>query len=377
MTFSDGRAAETSLQVASDAALAEALPLLDEPGPWGLDTEFMRVDTYYPQLCLIQISTSSHVVCIDPLALSDLAPLAAGLADPARRKLMHAARQDLEALAVSGLAAVNGIADTQIAASLLGLPDQVGYAWLVEHYRGVVLDKSQTRTDWERRPLTEAQWHYAAQDVLHLLPLWEIMSAALAAEGKRGWFEEECARLGVDDTAPPWQRVKGLSQYEGPALAVAQALCVWRENEAKSSDRPRTWILRDEVLLALVRLGPAKVADLPGVPGLQPATVRRHGEALLEVIAAAATQAPVLDQVIVPRLTPAQSAALLEMQEVVKACAVAHNIVPTLLATRRELERLVCGLPAPRLGAGWRLEVLGTALPQLRGDAVPEAGPIS
>ena len=256
-----------TLIVDNPAALQAALPALSSPGAWALDTEFMRVDTYYPRLCLVQIATADQVICIDPLAVPDLSPLAPALADPGRPKLMHAARQDLEALEAHGGLRLEGIIDTQIAAALLGLPEQVGYAWLVEHYEGVVLDKSQTRTDWSVRPLSPAQWHYAAQDVVHLPRLWRQMSAALEAAGKRQWLDEECARLALDDTPTTAQRVKGIAQCEGQALAV------------------------------------------------------------------------------------------------VKACAEQHAIVPTLLATRRELERLVLGLPTPRLREGWRAGLLARVIP--------------
>jgi ribonuclease D len=237
----------------TEAALLNALPRLAAGGPWALDTEFMRVDTYYPRLCLLQIATPALAVCIDPLAVRDLSPLDEALRDPTFPKLMHAAKQDLEALSVHGNHRVSPVRDTQIAASLLGLPEQVGYAWLVEHFHGIVLDKSQTRTDWAQRPLTDAQRRYATQDVVHLLSLWQVLEASLRAEGKWDWFEEECGQLKVEEAGPPWLRLKGLAQCEGSALSVAQRLCVWREDQARTLNRPRTWILRDETLIALAR----------------------------------------------------------------------------------------------------------------------------
>ena len=359
-----------TLIVDSPEALADVLPALNAPGPWALDTEFMRVDTYYPRLCLLQVATATSVICIDPLAVPDLGALAPALADPARMKLMHAARQDLEALSVHGGFEIAGVVDTQIAAALLGLPEQVGYAWLVEHYEGVVLDKSQTRTDWAQRPLTAAQWHYAAQDVVHLLPLWARMSAALEAAGKHLWLTEECARLTIEDNTPPAQRVKGLNQCDGPSLAIAQALAEWREQQARTLNRPRNWILRDEVLIEIARLRPRALSELSSVSGMPPATLRRHGEALLAVSLEAAGRPVFAERPAPTRLTPEQTAAVVRLQERVKACADACAVVPTLLATRRELERVVLGLPAPRLRSGWRAEVLaGVITPATRGDA--------
>lgn len=359
-----------TLIVDTPAALLDALPQLTAPGPWALDTEFMRVDTYYPRLCLLQVATATSVICIDPLAVPDLGALAPALADPARMKLMHAARQDLEALSVHGGFQIAGVVDTQIAAGLLGLPEQVGYAWLVEHYEGVVLDKSQTRTDWAQRPLTAAQWHYAAQDVVHLLPLWARMSAALEAAGKRDWLTEECARLTVEDNTPPAQRVKGLNQCDGPSLAIAQALAEWREHQARTLNRPRNWILRDEVLVEIARRRPRALPELSSVSGMPPATLRRHGEALLAVCQEAAGRPLVVERPALTRLTPEQTAMVVSLQERVKACADACTIVPTLLATRRELERVVLGLPVPRLQSGWRAGLLAGVLPPA---AIPEA----
>lgn len=369
MPDSRSTADRPTLIVDTPAALDAALATLSVPGPWALDTEFMRVDTYYPRLCLLQIAAAGQVICVDPLSVPDLSPLAAGLADPARPKLMHAARQDLEALMVHGGLQVAGVVDTQIAAGLLGLPEQVGYAWLVEHYEGVVLDKSQTRTDWAQRPLSEAQWHYAAQDVLHLLPLWTRMTAALEAAGKSGWLTEECARLTVDDGPPPAQRVKGLNQCDGPALAVAQALAEWREQQAQTQNRPRNWILRDEVLVEIARRRPRTLADLATVNALPPATMRRHGEALLAVCIEAARRPVVQEKPVMTRLTPEQTATVQALQERVKTCAEARAVVPTLLATRRDIERLVLGLPVPRLHSGWRAEVLAGVLPPAAVDA--------
>lgn len=348
--------------------LVAALPALMAPGIWALDTEFMRVDTFYPRLCLLQIATTGAVVCIDPLAVPDLAVLAAPLADPARLKLMHAARQDLEALSVHGGFQLAGVVDTQIAAGLLGLPEQVGYAWLVEHYEGVVLDKSQTRTDWTQRPLTPAQWHYAVQDVLHLPPLWTRMSSALEAAGKTAWLMEECAGLTLEDHTPPAQRVKGLNQCDGPALTIAHALADWREQQARTLDRPRGWILRDEVLIEIARCRPRSLPDLASIRPLPPATLRRHGEALLAVCLEAGVRTEVVAKPVMTRLGPEQLAQVVVLQEQVKARAEACAVVPTLLATRRELERVVQGLPAPRLRRGWRAEVLAGVLPPANAD---------
>ena len=348
----------TTVRVDSDSVLREAAEALAGAGRIALDTEFMRVDTYYPKLCLLQLCMPGRVFCIDPLAVPDCAPLAPLLAAPGQPKLMHAARQDLEALQVHGGLGVAPVIDTQVAAALLGLPEQAGYAWLVEHCCGVVLDKTQTRTDWAQRPLSEAQWEYAAQDVLWLEPVLEVLLQRLDALGRRTWLEEECARLGPDEAAPPWQRLKGLAQWQGQDLAVAQALAEWREALAQRANRPRAWLLRDETLYALAKQRPATLNELSRLPSMAPGTVRRYGPELLELVKVAARErAP--EAVDSGRLDADQLAVVARLSARVKACASALGLAPTMLASRRDLERLACGQPVARLTRGWRREVLG------------------
>lgn len=348
----------TTVRVDSDSALREAASELRSASRIALDTEFMRVDTYYPRLCLVQLGIPGTVFCVDPLAVGNLAPLAPLLAEPLQAKLMHAARQDLEALQVQGGLLVAPIVDTQVAAALLGLPEQAGYAYLVEHCCGIVLDKTQTRTDWAQRPLSEAQWHYAAQDVVWLEPVLDVLLQRLDALGRRHWLAEECARLAPEETPPPWQRLKGLAQWQGRDLAVAQALAEWREALAQRVDRPRAWLLRDETLYALARQRPATTGDLARLPAIAPGTVRRYGEELLEVVRTAARErAPRPHEA--ARLEPAQAALAAKLAARVRDCAAALGIAPTTLANRRDLERLASGQPVPRLASGWRREVLG------------------
>lgn len=353
--------------VSTQAEFDAALDAFARAPVLALDTEFMRVDTYYPRFCLLQVGTPDGAWCIDPLGGLDLAALGAWLAGTTQPKLMHAARQDLEVLAPLGAGTPRPLVDTQIAAALLGLSDQISYAAVVETYCGVTIDKSQTRTDWAQRPLSADQLRYAALDVTYLLPVWEAMARELASEGKTGWLEEECARLvgAPDDAAPSWQRVKGLTQLEGRSLAIAAALAEWREGVARTADRPRNWILRDEVLLQLARRAPQRLGELTDVQGLPPATVRRHGERLLALCNDPGLAPPALPPRL-PRLTPEGNRLLAECQQIVRERAAAAKVAPTLLATRRDLEQLLWGEAPPRFASGWRAAVVGDELLTLR-----------
>ncbi|HMM75217.1 MAG TPA: ribonuclease D [Gammaproteobacteria bacterium] len=360
--------AEAVRLVATRAACAEALEAIERAPQLAIDTEFMRVDTYYPRFCLLQIATPDGAWCIDPLADLDLPALGAWLAATRQPKLMHAARQDLEVLGPLVTGTPQPLVDTQIAAALLGLSDQIAYAAVVEQYCGVVIDKSQTRTDWSQRPLSAEQLRYAALDVIYLPPVWEAMANELETQGKMSWLEEECARLrnGRDDAVPAWQRVKGLTQLEGRALAVAAALAEWREDLARSADRPRNWILRDDLLLLLARRQPQRIAELAELQGLPPATVRRHGERLLAICSDPALSSPALPPR-APRLTPEGNRLLAECQQLVRERAAAAKVAPTLLAARRDLEQLFWGETPPRFASGWRAIVVGEELLALRG----------
>lgn len=351
----------------SRAACADALATLAAAPVLAIDTEFMRVDTYYPRFCLLQIGMPGAAYCIDPLADLDLPALGAWLAATRQPKLIHAARQDLEVLAPLGAGCPRPLIDTQIAAALLGLSDQISYAAIVEQYCGVNIDKSQTRTDWAQRPLSEEQLRYAALDVTYLLPVWEAMASELATQGKLGWLEEECERLLAlrDDNTAPWQRVKGLTQLEGRPLAIAAALAAWREGVARAADRPRNWILRDELLLLIARRQPRRLAELTELPGLPPATARRHGEQLLALVADETLEPPALPPR-VPRLSTDGNRLLGECQQLVRDRAADAKVAPTLLATRRDLEQLLQGDGSPRFAQGWRASLVGEALLALR-----------
>ena len=207
------RAARLQPIVTTPAALAALTARLAGEARIGLDTEFLRERTYRAQLCLLQLAGSSEASCIDPLAVSELGPLATLLGAPGVVKVMHASRQDLEVL-LPAVGLTRPVFDTQIAAALAGFPAQVGYAELARRLLRRELSKSHTRTDWSRRPLSTEQIEYALDDVRYLLPIAAELEEQLARLGRRAWLAEELADLGDTrsfDTAPEeaWLRVRG------------------------------------------------------------------------------------------------------------------------------------------------------------------------
>ena len=335
-----------------------------------LDTEFMRERTYHPQLCLVQIGTESDCCLIDPLVGLDLTPLHELLQDRAKLKILHAARQDLEVLLLSGGAVPGPLFDTQVAAAFLGFPPQVGYAELVARQLGHSIDKGQTRTDWSRRPLTPAQVAYAADDVRHLLTLHTDLQAALVAKGRADWVAAEATgyenpALYRTDPAQAWRRLKGLNRLQPAEQSAARALADWRERRALESDKPRGWILADEALYALAAREPVAIEALESVPGLPPGVIRKRGEELLELLRAARADGSGVPLAAPKRPEPAQMALATRLLQVVRDVAAELDVGAEVLATRKDVEAIAfgtCAADDSPLMHGWRREVVGAKL---------------
>jgi ribonuclease D len=337
-----------------------------------LDTEFLREKTYYPKLCLLQIATPEVVACIDPLALDDLNPLLELIFDPAITKVMHAARQDMEIFFHLRGAAPGPVFDTQIAALLLGYPDQIGYGNLVREMLGVNLDKLHTRADWSLRPLTRDQLHYAADDVIYLVEVYRQLQHKLQQLGRLDWLAEDFAQLSraeLYQTHPEqaWLKVKGSNRLKGASLSVLQALASWREEQAIRRDLPRGWILRDDALLEIARHKPATAEALGKLRGLGDRLLDKFGEQLVALVVNAAGVKPQAfpgsDERV--RLTPAQDALVDVMMALVRLGGARHALNPAMLASRKDLEKLALGAADADVLHGWRRKLVGEQLQAL------------
>ncbi|HEY2809397.1 MAG TPA: ribonuclease D [Steroidobacteraceae bacterium] len=332
----------------------------------GLDTEFLRERTYRAQLCLVQVSAPDLAACIDPLALPDLGAFAQVLTAPAVVKVMHASRQDLEVLLpAAGL--TGPVFDTQIAASLTGLPAQIGYAELVRRLLGHELPKAHTRTDWSRRPLSTAQVDYALDDVRYLLPLADHLQEQIRALGRLQWLEEELRSLADPaaltlDPQNAWQRLKGLNNLDPARLRLARALAAWREHSAIEHNRPRGWILEEPVLREMITQVPRTLEALETIPGMPPGLAKRRGAELLACVASAEVPEPAPPLPSRARPDPAKVALVKQLAGIIHAVATELNVVPELLATRRDLEQLADGHQEAAVLSGWRRAVLGERL---------------
>ncbi|MEX2126609.1 MAG: ribonuclease D [Woeseia sp.] len=332
----------------------------------GLDTEFMRETTYFPQLCLVQIAAEQCIFCADPLANGDLANFWDALVRPAW--VVHSGRQDVEVLFLASGLMPERIFDTQIAAALLGHAPQLGYAALVSELFGVELAKSHTRADWSRRPLAEELLHYAAEDVEYLLPAYDLLAARLAKEGRLSWAEEDSQdlldrNLYAPDPKDAVQRLKGARYLRGRPRRAAEKLAAWREQEALRLDRPRQWILKDSVLLELAAADPEGDAALARTADLPPKTVRRAGRELLGILAGARADARAPDDYQPPpRPDEAEKKLLKPMLALVAGAAEKLGVQPEVLASRKDLTAALHGERNVRAFRGWRRELVGEKL---------------
>jgi ribonuclease D len=337
----------------------------------------------------LQIATDNFCALIDVLALPSLNPLLEFLNDRNRLKVLHAAHQDLEVLALANGAALNGdtprkslvpisgpFLDTQVAAAFLDMPASIGYADLVQRRLNHTLQKGQSRTDWSQRPLSEAQLTYAADDVIYLVELYHDLKKALGHTLRWGWIAEEAeqldvARLYSTEPAEAWQRLRFLDQLEPEQRAAAKALAEWREHRAMIKDRPRSWILSDDALRAIAQRLPTTIESLGAVAELPKGLIERRGDELLKLLSDSKAQAihepPAQDF----RPSRAQQKQVASLMDVVRKEGARLHISPERLATRRDIEALVFSDRIGAFGQGWRWHNFGERLIKL---ASKEAG---
>ncbi|WP_404369544.1 ribonuclease D [Sphingomonas sp. MMS24-J45] len=260
--------------ITDSATLANLCTRLSQADFVCVDTEFMRENTFWPELCLIQIADENEAAAIDPLAPGlDMSPLLQLLVNNEDvLKVFHAGGQDLEIVYNLTGTTPHPLFDTQIAAMALGQGEQVGYSNLVDAYLGFTIDKGARFTDWSRRPLDARQIEYAIGDVTHLAKIFPRMLDKLRRTGRGAWLDQEMERLGdpknyANDPEEAWRRIKVPSR-KPEVLGRLKALARWREIEARGKDLPRGRIVKDETIADLAGHAPKRQADLAKVRGL-------------------------------------------------------------------------------------------------------------
>ncbi|MHA6318259.1 ribonuclease D [Altererythrobacter sp. CAU 1778] len=333
-----------------------------------IDTEFMRENTYWPELCLVQIANEEEAAAIDPLAdgidLSSLIALMCENEDVL--KVFHAGGQDVEIIYNISGKTPQPIFDTQIAMMAISQSEQIGYANLVESWLGLTIDKGARFTDWSRRPLTDRQIEYAIGDVTHLSEIFPKILAKLVKTGRGAWLDIEMEKLAdpanyAQEPGESWRRIRAPSR-NAQVLGRLKALAAWREIEAQDKNIPRGRIVRDETLADIASHPPKKQADLAKVRGLSGAWKENEiGKRLMRTLAAAE---PLPKDEMPERKTGvplgkegALVADLLKLLLKIRAREI--DVASRLLTKANELEALASGVRDLPILEGWRYEVFG------------------
>jgi len=349
-----------------------------------IDTEFIRERTYWPQLALVQIalevpgSAEPRILLVDTLVEGMPAALAPMLSDRSVLKIMHSASEDLIALRQACGAVPEPLFDTQIAASLAGVGAGLGYQRLVQELLGIAVDKGETRSDWMKRPLSDSQLAYAAADVRHLFALHDALDARLQALGRTAWFAEDCARLldgARNDELERWPHLalRGAQFLDEAGQRRLLRLLRWRELQARRSDRPRSWVLDNDLATSLAREAPRDRAALDRMFDAHPKAPRKLADAILEALGT-----PLDDEADAPapRTSERDRKALRRLQEAVAARSSELGLPEGVLASRRWLESLLDGEDWPGMLSGWRRAELEPALAPLLAVGSEPATPL-
>jgi ribonuclease D len=338
-----------------------------------VDTEFMRVDTFYPKAGLIQIGDGKCAFLIDPLLIGNWQPLAELIEDRNVVKVLHACSEDLEVLLRLTGKLPQPLFDTQLAAGYLNLGFSMGYSRLVQEVLGIDLPKGETRSDWLQRPLSETQVSYAAEDAVHLAELFSALRARLS-DDKYAWVLEDGAELVAQlrrEVQPDslYREVKLAWKLSPQQLAVLRALCAWREREARLRDVPRNRILKEHALWPIAKSQPTNLAALARIDDMHPRTLRQDGETLLQLIKHAASLPAEQWPEPLPEPLPIEASGILkQLRAVGQAEGQRLGIAPELMLRKKTLEALLkSGYPdgpytLPDSLRGWRRERMGQAL---------------
>lgn len=340
----------------------------------GLDTEFLREKTYRARLCLVQVSTRTSLYLVDPL-VHDVAWLAEMVADPDIEVVVHAGRQDFEIFYEGWGAVPANVFDVQLAAGFAGYGASLPYGRLVDAIAKVSLQKGESYSDWCRRPLTESQLRYAADDVRYLAVIRDRIQEQLQVRGRLEWARAEMAyledpELYQNDPANAWRRVSGRGNLSGRQAALLRELAEWREAVAARRDIPRGWVVKDQTLIDIARRGPSQVSELKTLRGIAPKEAERSGK---EIIAAVerGKEAPPMESSKPPSRTAQARAKMISglADAIIRSRCEAEGIAAEIVSTRSDLEAMLIDIfsggpdhEAHRLLRGWRKELAGDAV---------------
>lgn len=359
--------------VETDAALRDFVARCAKSPYMAIDTEFLREKTYYAKLCLVQVAIEGEVVIIDPLGIRDLSVMAPVLTDPEIVKIFHASSQDIEILYHETGVVPQPVFDTQVAAALLGKTQQASYASLVHAFCGVTLPKKDSFTDWSRRPLSESQVEYAADDVTYLPKIYHDMVDRLKEKGRLSWLDDAFAEISNPkkyevDPRMRYRKLRRVNQLSPRQIAAAREFAAWREERAQKANIPRKWVVSDEQIVEACRREARSLDELYMVRGMREALRPAEGRIALKCIKRG-LECPEEDLPVMQR--PQKSEANVDiavdlMNAIVHLRSRQNRIAPQTLAPQTELMKLARGHDDDcELLSGWRYRVVGKDLSDL------------
>lgn len=367
----DSHLAPEAAWIDSRAALQEWLAALPGNASLGFDTEFMRRNTFYPQLALIQLGWNGRYALVDPTAFEIGDALQPLLGEGEATTVMHSASEDLEALSPLLPHGPRRLFDTQIAAAFVGMGLGISYRALVAELVGVELDKGETRSDWLQRPLTPSQCAYATLDVVHLKPVHEQLAERLAQRDRTAWHAEDCERLKQracyrEGDPQPQRSFRSATEWSPEQRALLRRVLLWRDRTARELDRPRPWLLEDAAVMSLVQHRPASGNDLEQRTRGQRALRSPQRQELLDVLGRPLAAEEIDASAPIPEAPQGEAKrALAAMKDCVDGVATALDLPAGLLCPRKVLEEYVVTAQWPEFLEGWRRAVLHDELTRL------------
>lgn len=337
-----------------------------------LDTEFVRTRTYYAKLGLIQVYDGQILALIDPLVISDFSGFWALLTNEKIIKILHSCSEDLEIIAHYGNCQPKPLFDTQIAAALCGFGHGIGYAKLVEQCLSVSLDKGESRTDWLKRPLSQQQLSYAANDVYYLYRLYPLLLDAAKKQHRLAWIQEESLnltqnRLIEPDEEQAYLKVKNVNQLSPMQLAYVKVLAKWRLQQAISRDMALGFVIKDHALTALAKKQPKTLTDLNQCPELTPNEKQVHGNKLIKILQTADLE-HLPEPIDVIAFKPGYKVTFKKLKASLSEVCNQHSIPEEMLASKRYIHEYLRWYTSdnrndkPTILKGWRAILVGNAL---------------
>jgi len=340
----------------------------------GLDTEFIRIKTYYPKLCLVQISSNICTGCIDCLQNNDLNKIWKLIFNPKTLKIFHSARQDLEILFLIKNQIPEHIFDTQIGAALLGYQPQIGIKKLLKDELNIEINKAETRSDWSKRPLNLEQIQYALEDVNHLLHLHNVLEKKLRARKRYRWALEDSSRILItaEELFKPesaWKKISGIKNLKSNNQQLAVMIATWREKTAMQMDLPRQWLMNDKSLIEIAKKEPITLTQLENIGIINKFFQKSELEKILKLIKRHKEKIEENGQLIIKfnsnhkiRFDPN----LIEkFRKIIAKKAKELKIFPEVLASKKDLLAMIQKKNNAKLLSGWRKKVIGAELKEL------------